>query len=100
MSVGAVPQWFPEYDVRLGRPRAALPKRIARLRTRSGVYVRGYTRGIAAVNPNEEAREVALRRAMRLAVPHGGGELDANARSAGAGIRTRRVSGHLTLPPH
>jgi hypothetical protein len=100
MSVGAVPQWFPEYGVRLGRPRAPLPRRVASLRTGSGIYVRRYARGLVAVNPDDSAHRLALAHTMRLVEPHGGGELAPDASTAGWGVGTRTVNGSVELQAH
>jgi hypothetical protein len=97
MSVGTVPQWFPEYGLRLGRPRGGLPRRVAALRRRSGVFVRRYARGLVAVNPRPDALSVALPRPMRLVQARGGGEIGPSGR-AGGRLRTRLVRGRLTLP--
>jgi hypothetical protein len=100
MSVGAVPQWFPEYGVRLGRPRTPLARRVASLRTRSGVYVRRYARGLVAVNPDDASHRLALAHPMRLVEPHGGGELGPGASTAGWRLGTGAVGGSLELPAH
>jgi hypothetical protein len=100
MTSGIAPQWYPEYGVRLGRPRAGLPRRVAALRTRTGVYVRRYARGLVAVNPDDAPRRLVLARPMRLVTPHGGGQLDSHAGTAGMGLTSRRVSGSLELPAH
>jgi hypothetical protein len=97
MSVGTVPQWFPEYDLRLGRPRDRLPRRSAALSTGDGVFVRRYARGLVAVNPHPSARALRLSRGMWLAEPYGGGEVGPAGRPAG-GVRARSVRGNLTLP--
>jgi Hypothetical glycosyl hydrolase family 15 len=98
MSIGTVPQWFPEYGVRLGAARKALPKRIDALRRSGGLYARRYARGLAVANPDGSPHRLRLSRPMRLVVPHGGGELGASASTRGWRLTTRRVTGTLTLP--
>jgi hypothetical protein len=100
MSVGTVPQWFPEYGVDLGAPAGALPASIDALRTTSGLYARRYARGVVVANPDSAPHDYAIDGTKRLVEPHGGGELPPSADTGGWGISTRAVSGSLGLRPH
>jgi hypothetical protein len=98
METGLEPEWFPEYDVPIGRPAAKPPKRIAALRTPGGVYARRFTRGWALANPGERAATYRFAGTRYLVRPSGGGMLPANASTAGWRLDYEPVSGSLTLP--
>jgi Hypothetical glycosyl hydrolase family 15 len=99
LDVGIMPQWFPEYGIDLGSPLRPLPDSIARLRTRSGLYVRGFQHGLVLVNPGHSARTYAAAAGGRSITPHGGGVLPADASTSGWGLSSRRLSGPLTVGP-
>jgi hypothetical protein len=99
MWIGAEPQWFPEYGVRLGRALAPPPANIDALRV-GRLYVRRYARGLVAVNPGSAAASLRLATSMKLVRPVGGGALDARADTKGRGLRLPRVSGSVTVPAH
>jgi hypothetical protein len=98
MEMGLEPEWFPEYDVPIGRPAAKPPKRIAALRTPGGVYARRFTRGLALANPGERAATYRFAGTRYLLRPSGGGMLPADASTAGWRLDYEPVSGSLTLP--
>jgi hypothetical protein len=99
MWIGSGPQWFPEYEVSLGRALTPPPASVDALRV-GGVYVRRYARGLVAVNPDTRAHSLALGRPMRLVTPVGGGALDAAASTRGWGLRERAVRGSIAVAPH
>jgi hypothetical protein len=98
LEAGMQPEWWPEYDVPVGRPRRG-PARGARALydPRADVYRRTFANGEALANPSGATRVVRLERARWLAVPHGGGAVPASGRPSGrlAWRRVRRV----VLPP-
>jgi hypothetical protein len=98
MEMGLEPEWFPEYDVPIGRPVAKPPKRIAALRTPGGIYARRFTRGWALANPGEGAATYRFAGTRYLARPVGGGVLPADASTAGWRMEYEPVSGSVTLP--
>jgi hypothetical protein len=100
MDIGQMPQWFPEYGVPLGRALAPPPASVDALRMAGGLYVRHYAHGLVAVNPDERAHRLSLRRPARLVVPVGGGALNAAADTRGWGLRERPVSGSVVVPAH
>jgi hypothetical protein len=100
MTIGSVPEWFPEYGIDLGPASDRLPRSIDALRTADGLYVRRFARGVAAVNPDDSAHTLPLDGTRYLAEPHGGGEVAADRGTAGARVTTRAVSGSLELAPH
>jgi hypothetical protein len=100
MDIGQVPQWFPEYGVRLGRASAPPPASVDALRTPGGLYVRRYADGLVAVNPDARDKLLAAPAAARLVVPVGGGALNAAADTRGWGLRERPVSGSVVVPAH
>jgi hypothetical protein len=103
MDIGGEPQWFPEYEVKLGPALPALtppPASVEALRVPGGLYVRRYARGLVAVNPDVRAHAMTVRAGSRLVVPVGGGALDASADAHGWGLRERPVSGSIVVPSH
>jgi hypothetical protein len=100
LDIGITPQWFPEYGIRLGPAVDPVPGRIGALRTRSGLYVRRFARGLVVVNPGQSTARASFGGAFDLVTPHGGGELPANASTAGWWLSRRRVSGSVAVGPH
>jgi hypothetical protein len=100
MDIGQMPQWFPEYGVRLGRALAPPPASVEALRTAGGLYVRRYARGLVAVNPDGRAHTLTLSRPARLVVPVGGGALNAATDTRGWGLQERPVRGSVVVPAH
>jgi hypothetical protein len=99
MDVGTVPQWFPEYGVDLGLPASPPRASIEALRVRGGLYVRPYARGLVAVNPDVRPLRLRVPAGMRLVRPVGGGELPANASTAGWRLVLLRVAGPSVIVP-
>jgi hypothetical protein len=100
MDIGQEAQWFPEYSVRLGRPRSGVPRRIDALRTRVGLYVRSYKHGFVAVNPTDAALALRLRHPAMLIRPIGGGALDGAASTRGWRLQKFPVRGVVSVPAH
>ncbi|MFL5822542.1 MAG: putative glycoside hydrolase [Solirubrobacteraceae bacterium] len=100
LDIGITPQWFPEYGIDLGSPRARVPSNIGSLRTAAGLYARRFAHGVVVVNPGETTATYSFSGRLRLVEPHGGGALPADASTSGWGLRGRAVSGSLPLPPH
>jgi hypothetical protein len=98
LEMGLEPEWFPEYDVQIGRPVAKPPKRVAALRTAGGIYARRFTKGWALANPGEGAATYSFAGTRYLVRPVGGGTLPANASTAGWRLDYEPVSGSITLP--
>ncbi|MHC1781806.1 MAG: putative glycoside hydrolase [Anaerolineaceae bacterium] len=68
------PEWFPVYEIPIGRPVGGVPSSISTLwRSDWEIYARAYTNGLVLVNPSDVAREVRLPKKYYLAVPSGGG---------------------------
>ena len=99
-AAGIAAQWFPEYEVPLGPPTDPLPASIDALRTPSGLYARRYRGGVAIANPDASPHDFAFSGTRYLVEPHGGGALPADAGTSGWALRTRAVSGQITLVPH
>ena len=99
-AAGIAPQWFPEYEVGLGPPSDPLPATIDALRTPSGLFARRYRNGTAVANPDSAAHDFAFSGTRYLVEPHGGGALPVNADTSGWGLRTRAVTGQVTIGPH
>lgn len=85
---GASFPWFPEWTIELGRPTFTAPHVSAYLATpdapRAGiaastgvVYARPFERGVALANPSAASATVWSAHPVHLAVPHGGGWIDA-----------------------
>jgi hypothetical protein len=100
MDIGISAQWFPEYGLNLGPAREPLPADVAGFRDPSGVYVRRFERGFAAVNPDASSHVLPLNAPGRLLEPVGGGALDEAAHTSGWSLHEQPVSGSLTLPAH
>jgi hypothetical protein len=97
---GIAISWWPEYDVDLGAPAAALPRSLDAYKQGS-VYVRRFRNGLVVVNPADAAASFPLDRAYRRVTANGGGEVPADGRPPAAwGLGTAAVSGALDLPPH
>jgi hypothetical protein len=100
MDVGSDAQWFPEYGVDLGPALAPPPASIDALRTPSGLYVRRYTRGAVAVNPDDRPHVLVLSGPARRAQPIGGGALDARADTRDWRVRLVPVRRRVVLAAH
>jgi len=100
MDIGIHAQWFPEYGLALGSATDPLPADIDTLRDPSGLYVRHFTGGLAAANPDDQPHTLTLSHPGRLVVPVGGGELDAAADTSGWALAEHPVSGAVTVPAH
>jgi hypothetical protein len=93
---GMEPEWWPEYDLPIGRSRARAPRRISGLYDGdAGVYRRRFSAGEVVVNPDDGGgtKIVHLRRPGWLAVPRGGGAVPASGREPGRleFVRVRRL---------
>jgi len=100
MDVGPDPQWFPEYELRLGPPATSLPRSVDELATGSGVYARTYRNGVTLANPDSAPHRWTFTGTRWLAEPYGGGAVGPNVSTAGMGVRTRPVTGSLALAAH
>lgn len=80
--------WWPEYEIDLGRYVDAPPARVDALLERTdglspGLYVRRYERGMVIVNPSDQPVPFDLGRTMWSARPEGGGEVAADGGTEG-----------------
>jgi Hypothetical glycosyl hydrolase family 15 len=100
MDIGQVPQWFPEYEVKLGPAVGPVPARVDALRVAGGLYVRAFARGWAVVNPTTTAHLYSLSSPARLVRPIGGGAVPADGRPRGWRLGLRSVRGRVTVPAH
>ncbi|MFN8424150.1 MAG: putative glycoside hydrolase [Anaerolineae bacterium] len=80
--------WWPEYEIALGRYVDEPPARVDALLERMdgvspGLYVRRYERGMAVVNPSDQPVPLDLGRTMWSARPEGGGVVPADGRTDG-----------------
>jgi hypothetical protein len=100
MDIGSQAQWFPEYGVDLGPALTPPPASIDALRVAAGLYVRRYTRGLVAVNPDGRSHVLALSRAARRAEPIGGGAIGAGADTRGWRLRLVPVGRRAVIPAH
>jgi hypothetical protein len=100
MDIGSAPQWFPEYGVALGSALAPPPANVDALRRPGGIYVRSYSRGEVAVNPDDRAHTLALTGPFTRVQPVGGGAIGPAADTHGWGLRLVPVRGSVTLPAH
>ena len=98
LEVGSQPEWFPEYDLDLGRATTPPPTRITALRSR-GAYVRRYERGLVLVNPAEAPVTVALGGTYRLVTPNGGGAVPASGTPPPSWRLTSSPVSSVTLGP-
>jgi hypothetical protein len=98
LEVGFQPEWFPEYDLDLGRATAPPPPRITALRSR-GAYARRYERGLVIVNPADAPVTVALGRTYLLAAPTGGGAVPPSGTPPSTWRLTTRPVSSVTLGP-
>jgi hypothetical protein len=107
------PTWFPEYDIDLGRPLAAVAANLQAMcsgtvagRACSGVYRREFERGLVLVNPSDETRRYPLPslpagQRYQLVWFSGGGRVDSNGHRAAQELGSRPVTGpEVVLPPH
>lgn len=81
MEYSSLPEWFPEYEIPIGKPIGDSPQSISSLyRSDWNVYVRKYSNGIVIVNPSNETRSIELFQEYYQALPFGGGiiPVDAN----------------------
>ena len=90
----------PGVRVDLGPAMVPPPANIDALRTASGLYVRRYVRGAAAVNPDDRPHVLVLSGPAERVDPVGGGALDARADTPGWRLRLVPVRGRVVLPAH
>jgi hypothetical protein len=93
---GMEPEWWPEYELPIGRPKAPPPRRISALHDGDhDVYRRRFSGGEVLVNPDEDGGQklVRLGRPGWLALPRGGGTVPESARKPGRLVfeRVRRL---------
>lgn len=68
------PEWFPEYDIPIGKPVDEIPSSISKLwRSDWNLYARAYSNGLVLVNPSDKTQNVDLQAAYYQVVPVGGG---------------------------
>lgn len=97
MDLGFELEWFPEYEINIGRPVSRAPSNTKSLYTRQRVYRRVYTNGWALLNPTNSSRTIRLGRYLFQVVPSGGGFVDNEGRVSGK-LSYRKVN-KITLRP-
>lgn len=94
-------EWFPEYDLPVGRALTPPPDDIEQLRTASGLYARTYDNALVLVNPDPfgAAQTVTLDTPMHLVTGSvGGGDVPDDADITGWRVETVEVN-HITVQP-
>lgn len=93
--------WWPEYELKLGKPVRPLPKAIDECKHGSGVYFREFERGLVLVNPGAGERTVRLagEQAYRRVEPWGGGLVDLQGRPPEGGLKLADSPKDVTLGP-
>ena len=93
MDLGLSPEWFPEYEILIGRPLDALPASVGVWHDAgSGLYLREYSNGLVVVNPTGVARSLGLSETYYQASPVGGGYLPADADTTGWTVEYKPIS--------
>jgi hypothetical protein len=101
MDIGSVAQWFPEYGVSLGPALSPPPASVDALRVSGGLYARSFAHGVVVVNPGTAPGRFRVAAGSRIVRPVGGGELPANASTAGWRLSLVPVAGgSVTVPAH
>jgi len=96
-KLGSLIQYYPEYDLFLGYHVGDIPENIASLyNEENGVYEREYENCWVMVNPSNTPRTVEPGRTYRLAMPIGGGNVNADGNFGGSLIYTDVTS--VTIP--
>jgi hypothetical protein len=90
---GFAPEWWPEYDVPIGKPRESAARVADLFDDGDGVYERRFSRGLVLVNPEVDGatRTVRLAKPMYLVRPRGGGDVPDSGDKPGR-LGYRRVS--------
>jgi len=93
--------WWPEYDLKIGRAVAPLPKSIEECKNASGVYAREYQKALVLVNPDDAARTVELGRNERYqrVIPWGGGPIDREGKMPEGGLKLEPVEKEVAMLP-
>ncbi|MBN1313682.1 MAG: hypothetical protein JXB30_19925 [Anaerolineae bacterium] len=74
LELSTKPEWFPEYDIPVGKPIDEIPASISMLwRSDWNLYARAYSNGLVLVNPSDATQTADLKAAYYQAVPVGGG---------------------------
>jgi hypothetical protein len=105
LDSGLEPEWWPEYDVAIGRPTESAGTDVESLYdAAAGLYRRDFDNGFVLVNPTSPwdgtgaTRSVALGGTYHLAECSGGGDLPAD--GVPTGSVTYRAVTSISLPPY
>jgi hypothetical protein len=100
IEYGFEPEYFPEYEIDLGKPEEGLPADIDELFNRRwGVYVRRYENGLVLLNPTANSKRVVFNRTYKVAEPKGGGNVPLSGDISSWVVEYRPVR-EVTLKPH
>lgn len=88
--------YFPEMDVDIGLPTEEASSIDGYYDTEKRLYIRKYSKGLVAVNPNAESRKITLERPYYLVIPQGGGKIKENGTYDGR-LDYKKVS-EVTVP--
>jgi hypothetical protein len=100
MDYGEDPEYFPEYNLKIGSPADPLPASIDGLFNSTwGVYVRHYSNGMVLVNPDADSKSINLGQTLHLATPDGGGIVPENGDISSWKIQYQPVT-QLNLPAY
>ena len=95
-------EWFPEYDLPVGSPLAAVPATVAELQdAATGLYLRPYSGGLVVVNPDPDGtpQTLHLDAPMQQVIgAEGGGDLPIDADISGWGVITTPVTAVTVAP--
>jgi hypothetical protein len=100
IDMGFEPEYFPEYEVNLGKQQESLPSDIDDFfHEEWGVFLRRYQKGLVLVNPSPSSKKIVLPHLYKLVLPQGGGSVPLHGDVSQWKIRYRLVK-KVTLPPH
>jgi hypothetical protein len=99
-ATGFTPEWYPEFNLPIGVPSAALPGNIGALYdASSGLYSRAYDNGLVIVNPDTAAHSLTLDGTYYLVTPRGGGAVPPDGAISDRYL-TYAPATHLTIAPN
>lgn len=106
IDIGEQPEWWPEYDIPIGKPTRSIVSSVAELDPDGdNIYRRSFDNGFVLVNPTNPwddppgvSKTISLGRTYYLAVASGGGEVPATGIPTGS--LTYRAVTSVTLPPY
>ncbi len=100
MEYSGSPEWFPEYEVQIGKPSGEMPGSISSLwRSDWQVYARPYSNGLILVNPSENTKNVELFQKFYQVLPFGGGVVPSNGDLSDWAIDYAEVT-NVKIDPH